>query len=44
MAASVPGGNLIVLGVILILTALYLRHGIFGALMALARRVTGDRT
>ena len=32
LGASVPGGNLIVLGIILVLTAIYLKRGVFGTL------------
>ena len=40
---DVPGANLIVLGVLLTLTALFLRHGIMGALEAAWRRVGAGR-
>lgn len=35
LGSSVPGGNLLVLGILLVFTALYLRKGIVGALAAL---------
>lgn len=41
LGGLVPGSNLIVLGVILVLTALYLRRGIFGALVAMRDRLHG---
>lgn len=39
LGGMVPGSNLIVLGIILILTALYLRKGIMGAITALRDRL-----
>ena len=39
IGAAVPGANLIVLGAILVLAALYLRGGVMGALLALRRRL-----
>jgi branched-chain amino acid transport system permease protein len=39
LGGSVPGSNLIVLGVVLMLTALFLRRGIFGAGQAAWRRL-----
>lgn len=41
LGASIPGGNLLVLGVLMVLTALYLPQGIMGALRALGERVKG---
>ena len=38
MGGSIPGGNLIVLGVILVLTAMFLKRGLFGALTQLLAR------
>jgi ABC-type branched-subunit amino acid transport system permease subunit len=35
----VPGGNLIALGVVLMLTALFLRRGIFGAVQSAWHRL-----
>jgi branched-chain amino acid transport system permease protein len=43
LGGFVPGANLVVLGLILMLTALFLRHGIMGALRALALKVSGAR-
>ncbi|KKL15621.1 hypothetical protein LCGC14_2503780, partial [marine sediment metagenome] len=43
IGAQVPGGNLIVLGLLLILTALYLRKGIVGALGDAVSRWKGAR-
>lgn len=43
LGASVPGGNLIVLGIILVLTALYLRRGVVGAIESLWRRYREGR-
>jgi len=43
LGAAVPGGNLIVLGGILVLTALYLRRGVMGALETLWRRLREGR-
>ncbi len=43
LGGSVPGANLIVLGVVLMLTALFLRHGVMGALRAGALRLFGAR-
>ena len=39
LGGLVPGSNLVVLGFILILTALYLRKGIVGTLVPLLQRV-----
>lgn len=39
VGARLPGGNLIVLGIILMLTARFFRHGLMGGLRALARQV-----
>lgn len=35
LSSQVPGGSLVVLGVILMLAALFLKHGIYGALISL---------
>lgn len=43
LGASVPGGNLLVLGVLLVLTALYLRRGIVGSLIGLTDRMKAAR-
>ena len=40
VGVRLPGGNLIVLGLILMLTARFFRHGLMGGLATLARRVT----
>ncbi len=39
LGGSVPGGNLIALGVVLMLTALFLRRGIFGAVQSAWHRL-----
>lgn len=44
LGGSVPGANLIVLGFVLMLTALFLRHGIMGALRALTLKIAGARS
>lgn len=44
LGGIIPGGNLIVLGLILILTALYLRKGIVGSLLALREQWEARRT
>jgi len=44
LGGSIPGGNLIVLGFILIGTALFLRRGIYGALTGLVARFAGKPT
>jgi len=44
LGGSVPGANLIVLGFILMLTALFLRHGIVGTLRTLALKLAGARS
>lgn len=44
LGGMLPGTNLIVLGLILILTALYLRKGIVGSLIELRRRWEARRT
>ena len=41
LGGSIPGGNLIVLGFVLIGTAMFLRRGIFGALASLFERLRG---
>lgn len=41
LGTSIPGGNLLVLGVLMVLTALYLPQGIMGALNALRDRLKG---
>lgn len=43
LGGSVPGANLIVLGFVLMLTALFLRRGIVGAIRGLAARYRGGR-
>lgn len=43
LGGTVPGANLIVLGFILMLTALFLRRGIIGALRGLVLKVAGFR-
>ena len=35
LGSQVPGGNLIILGVILIFASLFLKHGIYGAILSL---------
>lgn len=39
LGGTIPGSNLIVLGIVLVLTALYLRRGIMGALTGLRKRL-----
>jgi branched-chain amino acid transport system permease protein len=41
LGGSIPGGNLIVLGFVLIGTAMFLRRGIYGALGSLFERLRG---
>jgi branched-chain amino acid transport system permease protein len=41
LGGSIPGGNLVVLGIVLICTALFLRRGIYGALAGLVGRARG---
>lgn len=41
LGGTIPGSNLIVLGIVLVLTALYLRRGIMGALSGLRKRIQG---
>lgn len=43
LGGMVPGGNLIVLGLVLMLTALFLRRGVVGAARATARRARRRR-
>jgi branched-chain amino acid transport system permease protein len=38
LGGSIPGGNLVVLGIVLICTALFLKRGIYGAIAGLAER------
>lgn len=44
LGSTIPGGNLLVLGMLMVLTALYLPQGITGAISALIARARGART
>jgi branched-chain amino acid transport system permease protein len=43
LSGDIPGGHLIVLGAVLVIAALFLKRGVVGASLALARRVRGGR-
>jgi branched-chain amino acid transport system permease protein len=43
LSSDIPGGHLIVLGAVLVIAALFLKRGVVGACLALARRMRGGR-